>query len=79
MQTKLTLRIDDDLVQQAKDYAKLNNKSVSQIVADYFRALTASKERLDNAPITQSLIGVLDVQKVDEKDHKKHLKKKFYN
>lgn len=77
MQTKLTLSVDDSLIQQAKDYAKQNDKSLSQIVTDYFRALTESKKLLDNAPITQSLIGVLDVQDVDELDYKKHLEDKY--
>lgn len=77
MQTKLTLRVDDSLIQQAKDYAKQNDKSLSQIVTDYFRALTESKELLSNAPITQSLIGVLDVPDVDEIDYKKHLEDKY--
>jgi len=77
MQTKLTLRVDDSLIQQAKDYAKQNDKSLSQIVTDYFRALTESKELVGNAPITQSLIGVLDVPDVDEIDYKRHLEDKY--
>lgn len=77
MQTKLTLRVEDSLIQQAKDYAKKNDKSLSQIVADYFRALTESKKLLENAPITQSLIGVLSETKIDESDYKKHLEDKY--
>lgn len=77
MQTKLTLRVDDSLIQQAKDYAKQNDKSLSQIVTDYFRALTESKNPVVNAPITQSLIGVLDVPDVDELDYKRHLEDKY--
>lgn len=77
MQTKLTLRVDDSLIQLAKDYAKQNDKSLSQIVTDYFRALTESKKLSENAPITQSLIGVLSDSKVDESDYKKHLEDKY--
>ena len=40
MQTKLTLRLDDELIEEAKSYAARAGKSVSQIVADYFRLLT---------------------------------------
>ena len=43
MQTKLTLRLEDQLIEQAKSYAALAGKSVSQIVADYFKLLTAEK------------------------------------
>ena len=77
MQTKLTLRLEDSLIQQAKDYAREHDKSLSQIVADYFKALTESKQRLENAPITQSLIGVLSAPDVDEEDYKKHLEDKY--
>ena len=77
MKTKLTLRVEDSLIEQAKDYAKQNDKSLSQIVADYFRALTESNQRLENAPITQSLIGVLSPLDVDEDDYKKHLEDKY--
>ena len=36
MQTKLTLRLEDQLIEQAKSYAAHAGKSVSQIVSDYF-------------------------------------------
>ena len=45
MQTKLTLRLEDSLIQQAKNYAKQHNKSLSQIVADYFHMLTLHEMR----------------------------------
>mgnify|MGYP000563164095 CR=1 FL=1 len=77
MQTKLTLRVEDSLIQQAKDYAREHDKSLSQIVADYFKALTESKQKLENAPITQSLIGMLSDSEVDEGDYKRHLEDKY--
>jgi hypothetical protein len=42
MQTKRTLRLDDQLVKQAKTYAKKSGKFVSQLVADYFSLLNAT-------------------------------------
>lgn len=41
MQTKLILRLDEELVERAKFYAAEHGKSVSQLVADYFRFLDA--------------------------------------
>ena len=41
MNTKLTLRLDDDLIRRAKDYADRSGKSVSGLVADYFAILTS--------------------------------------
>ena len=39
MQTKLTLDLEDDLIQQIKAYAHERNKSISQLVTDYFQEL----------------------------------------
>ena len=36
MHTKLTLRIEEQLIEQAKSYATHTGKSVSQLVAEYF-------------------------------------------
>jgi hypothetical protein len=78
MQTKLTLRLDDRLIEQAKSYAAHTGKSLSQIVADYFKLLTANKRESisSSTPITQSLRGLLRGSKIDEKDYKKYLDQK---
>lgn len=78
MQTKLTLRLEDHLIQQAKSYAAQSGKSVSQVVADYFKVLTSAKnaEPSPAAPITRSLRGLLRDSKLDEKDYRKYLEEK---
>jgi hypothetical protein len=45
MQTKLTLRLDDELINREKSYAKKSGKSVSQIVAAYFSLLDSKPEK----------------------------------
>jgi Family of unknown function (DUF6364) len=40
MQAKLTLQLDHHLISQAKSYAKHHGKSLSQLVAEYFRSLS---------------------------------------
>lgn len=40
MNTKLTLRMDESLIASAKIYAAAHGSSVSQIVANYFAALS---------------------------------------
>ena len=77
MQTKLTLRLEDSLIQQAKSYAKQHDKSLSQVVADYFQILTQQTRKSSISPITRSLIGILDSNNVDENDFKKHLEEKY--
>ena len=75
MQTKLTLRLDEDLIKRAKAYSKRTGKSVSRIVADFFALLnpTAGKPPPELPPRTQSLLGALSEAALDEDDYRAHL------
>ena len=77
MQTKLTLRLDNALIEQAKTFAKQHNKSLSVVVADFFYSLTDRKDKPSNAPMTQSLTGILSEDELSTDDYKKHLEKKY--
>ena len=79
MQTKLTLRLDDELINRAKSYAKKRGKSVSQIVAGYFSVLDAELEReaSEFTPLVRSLKGSLKGAKVDKKDYQEYLEEKY--
>lgn len=76
-QTKLTLRLDSLLIERAKRVARSRGKSVSRMVADYFRTL----ESLDRAdedlpPLTRSLYGVLEGSGATEEQYLRHLENK---
>ncbi|MDD2737263.1 MAG: DUF6364 family protein [Desulfuromonadaceae bacterium] len=79
MQTKLTLRLEDQLIEQAKSYAAHAGKSVSQIVAEYFKLLTSQEAKVNtpSTPITRSLRGLLRESTLDEQDYKKYLEGKY--
>ena len=77
MNTKLTLRMDDVLVQQAKMQAAQRGKSVSRMFGEFVASLGKSKP--DNRrlpPVTGSLLGVMKGHRISEKDYKKHLREK---
>lgn len=81
MQTKLTLRMDDVLIEQAKQYAREHGSSLSQLVAEYFTVLvTASEDEagfVDSLPpITRSLLGVLKESALDPEDYGRYLEEK---
>ena len=82
MQTKLTLRVDDRLVRQAKAYAHHQGKSVSGIVADYFARLGSKSVPAHESlsPAVRSLSGALAGKGVSTKDSKedyrRHLREK---
>lgn len=62
MKTKLTLRLEEDLIQEAKHQAQRRGTSVSQMVADYFALLsqqpTSKEDKTEHTEFTKSLMGV---------------------
>ena len=74
--TKLTLRMDRELVRRAKAYARKSGKSVSAIVADFFELLDDRESRHPRlTPAVRSLLGVLGTKR-DEGDYRRHLERK---
>ena len=78
MQTKLTLRLDDELIAAAKEHAKGAGKSLSQMVAEYFEAIMSVKgEPADVPPVVASLRGCIKGSKLDEADYHAYLEEKY--
>lgn len=77
MSTKLTLRVDEKLVVQAKDHARRRGKSVSQMFGEYVVSLGTSERLDDLPPTTRSLLGVMKGTQVSESDYKKYLDEKY--
>ena len=77
MQTKLTLRLEEQLIERAKAHAKKRGKSVSQMVADYFALLDRDDRPETLAPLTRSLHGTLRGTAVDEDTYRGHLEEKY--
>jgi antitoxin component of RelBE/YafQ-DinJ toxin-antitoxin module len=78
--TKLTLRLDEELIDEAKDYAKKEGKSLSRLVAEFFTAISAKKSHFDKSklrPVTSKLYGSLKDQDISKEDYKKHIEKKY--
>ncbi len=76
MHTKLTLRMDDVLVRQAKSQAARRGKSVSQMLGEFVAALGSRTSSPELPPVTSSLLGVMRGQRVSERDYKRHLREK---
>jgi len=63
MLTKLTLTIEKDVIERAKEYAHGKNKSVSRIVEEYLKNVSKADSRSLSpqelkSPITDSLVGM---------------------
>lgn len=75
MKSKLTLRVDDDVVRRAKRYAKDHGTSLSRMVEGYFDAVGRDEDG-DAARLTprvHRLLGALQGADVDEQDYHDHL------
>jgi len=51
MNTKLTLKLNKDIIDKAKEYASEHNRSLSAIIEAYLKALTLSKKEEKNLPV----------------------------
>jgi len=76
--TKLTLRLDDELIRSAKRYAGRSGKSVSRLVADYFALIDADADsaEIELTPRVRSLLEALSGSALDEQDYRRHLEDK---
>lgn len=78
MKTKLTLRIEKDLIEEIKKVSKTKGESISKIVEKYFKlALKNKKEQEELTPTVKKLKGILKNKKISEKDYKKYLEEKY--
>ncbi|MEI6388623.1 MAG: DUF6364 family protein [Spirochaetota bacterium] len=72
MLTKLTLTVDQDIVRQAKKYAKERHRSVSRLVEEYLRTIAALESQesgtVPEAPITASITGMFSAGYKGEAD-----------
>jgi hypothetical protein len=80
MQAKLTLKLEEELIKGAKEYAKSQQKSLSQIVSEFFPVLNSrrvGKKHVSPGPVTSKLVGSLKGANLTEDDYKDHLIRKY--
>ncbi len=70
MNRKLTLSLDESIIESAKIYAKSNSISLSKLVESYLSILTKKRtEKVEITPLVKSLSGVIDLPSdFDEKE-----------
>lgn len=75
-ETKLTIRLPRKLLENAKQYARKQNTTLTNLISEYLIQIPAPISALENAPIVRRLSGVLS-QNVSITDYKKHLESKY--
>jgi hypothetical protein len=74
-ETKLTVRVPRDLLENIKRYAAQNNTTLTDLIEAYLRHIPVQPP-LDNAPIVRRLSGTLSPD-ITIQDYKKHLEEKY--
>ncbi|MBK5209275.1 MAG: hypothetical protein JJE44_07200 [Flavobacteriaceae bacterium] len=79
MDSKLTLKLKVSVIEQAKQYAKKNNISLSRMVENYLQAITErDNKEVIISPLVESLTGVIQFDENDyRKDYTDFLSKKY--
>ncbi|WP_160131089.1 DUF6364 family protein [Kordia antarctica] len=78
MNTKLTLTIEKEIIERAKNYAKGKNRSLSDIIENYLKMLTKEERKQKSKklnPIVESLKGSFTMPK--DMDYKKELENRL--
>lgn len=71
METKLTLKLNDNVIERAKIYARNHKVSLSKLIESYLDSVTKQKEdkKASITPLVESLSGVIDIS--SDYDYKK--------
>ena len=73
--TKLTVRVEKDLLEKVKQYAAKNNTTLTDLIDSYFRHIPG-QVTLEDAPIVRRLSGTLSAN-ASIQDYKNHLEDKY--
>jgi len=72
MTTKLTLTMEDQVIDSAKEYARKKGESLSGIVENYLKSITAQEEQKSSiSPRVRKMMGVIKLP--EDFDYKKEL------
>ncbi|MFD2161884.1 DUF6364 family protein [Paradesertivirga mongoliensis] len=72
MTTKLTLTIEDRVIDSAKKYARQQGKSLSDIIENYLKSITSQEERTAKlSPRVSKMMGVISLP--DDFDYKSEM------
>ena len=78
MDTKLTLKLDNSIIEMAKSYAKDNNISLSRLIENYLQAITIKKKKkIQISPLVESLTGVIESKDDSRKSYTDFLSEKY--
>ena len=78
MNVKLTLKMDQNVINAMKQYAAQNDKSLSNLVEEFFKSMTAAGNKNENiSPLVKELSGIISEKDLKNINYTDYLKKKY--
>lgn len=80
MDTKLTLKLDQEVIEKAKRFAQGQQTSLSQLIENYLLNLTREEDlAIPISPLVKSLSGIIDLPASSDvrKGYRAHLRRKY--
>lgn len=81
MDAKLTLKLNQAIIEKAKFYAKTKKTSVSKLIENYLQSITENSpnHKQDISPVVKSLSGIIKLPKNydEKKEYADFLTKKY--
>lgn len=76
METKLTLKLNEQIIEKAKAYARSRNTSLSKLIENFLSKVTAEPvKNEDISPLVKSLSGVISEN--IKKNYRDYLSEKY--
>lgn len=78
MDTKLTLKLNQEVIEKAKEYAKSKNTSLSKLIENILSRMTATDDFTPKiTPLVDNLSGIIDADKINDDDYRSYLEEKY--
>ena len=78
MDVKLTLKMDQNVINAMKQYAAQNDKSLSNLVEEFFKNMTAVGNKNENiSPLVKELSGIISEKDLENISYTDYLEKKY--
>lgn len=78
MNTKLTLNIDKQIIEEAKHYAREHGVSLSKLIETYLDSVTRISQKKSNVtPLVESLTGIIPDQYDERQNYRNFIDKKY--
>ena len=77
MDSKLTLKLEKEVIEKAKFFAKSQHTSLSRLIENYLMTITSEEDQESITPLVKSLSGIIDLPEDEKDDYSDYLTKKY--